>query len=88
MIQSDKRESVKKLLRMSVKSDKRSDGIYVKKDVIYTGQKYYSLLDEDMSTLAVEFYDIVYGNVLDEARVLADKGRLVDKNFAGDTINC
>lgn len=55
--------------------------------MIYTGQKYYSLLDEDMSTLAVEFYDIVYGNVLDEARVLADNGRLVDKNFAGDTIN-
>lgn len=72
---------VKKILLMPIKCYNHNDGIYIKDNIIYSGQKYYSTLDEDMCDFAVGYYNIVY------KKDILDKTLLSDKQFAGDTMN-
>ena len=58
---------------------------FIHNDIIYTGQTYYSTPDEDMSDFAVGFYNIVYGEILKNG--MLNDGHLLNKNFAGDTMN-
>lgn len=48
---------------------------------IFTKQTYSGSLDPDMSDLAVGFYGIIYG-----LKILTDSGKLLKKDFAGDTM--
>lgn len=83
----NKKEQVKEILQMPIVCNKSIKGIIRRGNVIYTGQKYYSNADEDMSDFAVGFYEIIYSNILKSGSILTKLGDFVDKNFAGDTMN-
>jgi hypothetical protein len=80
-------EQVKEILQMPIVCNKSIKGTVRRENVIYTGQKYYSNADEDMSDFAVGFYEIIYSNILKSGSILTERGYLVDKNFVGDTMN-
>ena len=40
-----------------------------------------------MSDIAIEFYKILYGKVIENFEMLDSSGYLIDKEFAGDTMN-
>lgn len=54
---------------------------------IISSQKYRNALDPDMSDLAIEFYSIIYSDILKSQEILKEKGALENYDFAGDTIN-
>lgn len=83
-----KQEQVREILLMPIVCDKNIVGIRRRGDRIYTGQKYYSCADEDMSDFAMGFYQIIYNEILkSNESIVDDCGKLIDKNFAGDTMN-
>lgn len=49
----EQREKVRKMLLMPIVVDKKVKEIHIKDDIIYSGQKYYSTADEDMSDFAI-----------------------------------
>jgi hypothetical protein len=58
----------------------------MKENIIYSPQKYYGRLDEDMSDFAVGFYKILYKDILPGGSLM--EGRyLANKGFAGDTMS-
>jgi hypothetical protein len=66
---------------------KKIEQIEIKEEIIYTSQKYYSSVDEDMSDFSMGFYQIIYKDIL-KGKPLLYKDRLFDKQFAaGDTMN-
>ena len=79
-----KSQDVKKILLMKIEVKKGVDAIRYSDNasVIISGQKYYSLVDEDMSDFAIEFYKLLYG--ID--RILNEDGSLHNLDFAGDTM--
>lgn len=83
-----KKEDVYKILKTQIVCKNRKGGIEYDPNskVIYTGQKYYSKLDEDMSDFSIEFYKIIYKDILYE-QMLKKDGTLENQCFAGDTIN-
>lgn len=54
----------------------------VLKKYILSHQTYYSSIDEDMSDIAVKFYETIY-----HKEILDSTGHLKDINIAGDTMN-
>lgn len=91
-----KRKQVYEVLITPIKCIKYSKGkasIVKRGNLIETTQTYYPYknrdirLDEDMSDFAVGFYKILYKSLLPRNRILKDNDALVDKNFAGDTMN-
>ncbi len=82
-----RKEQVKKILLTPIVTDKYINGIFIKNNVIYSGQKYYSSDDCDMSDFAVGFYKIIYKNNLLKKELLNDKNKLNDLSIAGDTMN-
>lgn len=87
MNQQTRKKEVEQILLLPIICDTKKDEIYRKGGIIYTGQKYYSSKDEDMTDFAVGFYHIVYGNILKSKGLLNENGRLHNNNFAGDTMN-
>lgn len=84
---------IEDLLLMPIKCVNRKDNIEKQIDpqnnkitIIYSGQTYYSTLDEDMSDFAIKFYDILYKEILENKSVLNDKV-LYNNQYAGDTMN-
>lgn len=67
----------------------KSDEINIikKPGLIISSQQYYSTPDEDMSDFALEFYKILYGNNLLSSKEVLEKGCLLNKELAGDTMN-
>lgn len=72
---------------MPICCDKRYNGIFRVNNKINTGQKYYSSADEDMSDFAIGFYNILYKESLNSNPILKNDGYLLNKEFAGDTMN-
>lgn len=60
----------------------RGDAMLLTDSRIVSSQTYYSSFDPDMSTIAIEFYKIIYE--LDS--LIDENGLLIDKQFAGDTM--
>jgi hypothetical protein len=87
--EAQKKEKVKEILLMPIVSSKSVTGITIaqRKDdgskFILSGQKYTGVVDEDMSDIAIAFYEVVYDGI----KILDNKGILVDPQFAGDTMN-
>ncbi|MBF0747083.1 hypothetical protein IR073_05440 [Gemella sp. 19428wG2_WT2a] len=81
-----KKEIVKNILLTPIECKKGYKSIILENNIIKTSQKYYSTADEDMSDIAIGFYEILYNELLNNAYILAGD-RIKDENFAGDTIN-
>lgn len=75
------------LLLTPICCNKNYNGITCVHNRIYSGQKYYSTPDEDMSDFAIGFYEIIYKEILQSNPLLNEKGYLLNKEFAGDTMN-
>lgn len=74
----DRKDVVKKLLLAPIVN---GDFIRSENGKIYTGQRYYTGFDPDMTDITVEFYKIIYNkDILDE------NGRLQNEQYAGDTM--
>lgn len=69
------------------KTKSREISIIKKSGLIISSQQYYSTADEDMSDFAIEFYKILYGNNLLYKKKVLENECLVNKEFAGDTMN-
>lgn len=87
-----KRNQVYKILKMPIVCQMDVCRPYVHEGKIYTGQKYRTVsgqvLDEDMSDIAIGYYEILYGNLLMGTKVLDTSSSLLfDCCFAGDTMN-
>lgn len=82
-----RKEQIREILLMPIYCDKKHDRILRINNKIMTGQKYYSNADEDMSDFAIGFYNIVYKDILNSNPILRDDGYLLNKEFAGDTMN-
>lgn len=77
-------EYVEQALLLPIESvtKKRMYKTKIEKGVIQSGQRYYSTLDEDMSTIAVGFYEKFYDiKIMNE-----DEKYVIDKEFMGDTM--
>lgn len=100
------REILIRILTMRIPYDKinKTDKIFMKNSVIISTQVYNSYgkvnIDSDMSDFAVAFYEILYKDILKEAKIrrdnvsneeevniLNDDGTTINKNFIGDTMN-
>ncbi|WP_261806267.1 hypothetical protein [Lapidilactobacillus luobeiensis] len=93
MISALQREQVRQILLEQVEVQKGNMIADCGAKGIISGQFYYGEGDSDMSDLAIGFYEILYRELLAGKKVLvaADrngaKGKLVDLNLAGDTMN-
>lgn len=54
---------------------------------IISSQKYSGALDPDMSDLAIEFYNIIYSDILKSKKILKENGASENNDFVGDTMN-
>lgn len=85
---SENQKKVQELLLMPIVICKGCEKPYIGDEgIIYTGINYVTdggakSCDEDMSDIAVGFYEVIYGR-----SVLNENGKLIDKAFAGDTMN-
>ena len=73
-------EVVKKILLTPIKPEKETEIKWVSEGIA-SSQRYYSVFDCDMSDLAIGFYRILY-----DKDIINKAGRLVDREFAGDTM--
>lgn len=90
MISNKKRREVFNILMMPIECTGYSDKnpkIEIVDSVIKTTQTYYSILDEDMSDIALGFYEIIYQDILKGKTILNDKDGFTNQSFAGDTMN-
>ena len=78
MNDNEKAERVRRFLLLPIRKDEH---IKYNEDGIMTTQTYLSGFDYDMSDISVQFYKIIYG-----IDILDDKGQLMEKQFAGDTM--
>lgn len=83
----DKINQVYEVLLTPIICCKSYKGTFREGDKIFTGQKYYSGADEDMSDFVIGFYEIIYRDILKGALILDKRGYLENKEFAGDTMN-
>lgn len=79
-----KSHDVKRILltKIEVKKGIKTVSYSANSSIIISSQKYCSLVDEDMSDFAVEFYKMLYG--IDQ--ILNEDGSLYNFDFAGDTM--
>lgn len=82
-----KKEQIHEILLTPIYCDKKHEGVSRVDNKIISGQNYYSTADEDMSDFAIGFYNIVYKDLLSSNPILKDDGYLLNKEFAGDTMN-
>lgn len=82
-----KQEQVYDILVMSISCDKKYKEIVIKDGIILTSQKYCRDADEDMSDFSIGFYERLYQDLLVGNALLDKDGYLVNKEFAGDTMN-
>ena len=92
MNSNDKRAIVKKLLLTPIDCNKtkyHSIQLDIDKGIICSPQKYVRKSDCDMSDFSIGFYEIIYRDIIPnkDGKLLSDKGYLINKEFAGDTIN-
>ncbi|MDD3416579.1 MAG: hypothetical protein PHY47_21735 [Lachnospiraceae bacterium] len=84
---TDKQKAeVQKILLLPIVCSKRYKSIEIQGDEIHSGQKFYTSPDEDMSDIAIAFYEILYANALNGKKILSGED-LADCCFAGDTMN-
>lgn len=86
------KKRLEELLLMPIMCKARYKSIEIKNGIILTGQQFYSSPDEDMSDIAIAFYEIMYSKVLNGAKILIEnKKRMITDItnccFAGDTMN-
>ncbi len=82
----EQKAQVQKILLLPIVCSKRYKSIEIQDNVIYSGQEFYMSPDEDMSDIAIVFYEILYANALDGKKIL-DRKDLTNCCFAGDTMN-
>ena len=89
MLTKEQEKQVKDILLMEIEKPSRGKfNIYIKNQKIHTTQIYRGSLDPDMSDIAVEFYKVIYEDVLDEeCKDILNKSLLINKDFCGDTMN-
>ncbi|WP_160637663.1 hypothetical protein [Pseudoflavonifractor sp. 60] len=84
-------ETIKEILLTPIVCDKHIRGISFRNGVVYSGQRYYSAPDPDMSDFAVGFYKAIYNKKFppfaQNGCFLDGKNNFFDINFAGDTMN-
>lgn len=85
MNQETMKEQIRRFLLLPIECEKRRTTCHVVSGVLHTGQTYYSGLDEDMSNVAVGFYNVLYRHILPQGQVLFGK-HLANPLFAGDTM--
>lgn len=94
---TDEKQQVKSILLTPIECNYKCAhwkpvNIFRQNGRIYSSQKYRNALDPDMSDLAVEFYNIVYEDILKskdtiEPKKILKEGFLENIDFAGDTMN-
>lgn len=83
-------ELIKKILLMPIVSSKSVEGITIatRKDdgsqFILSSQRYNNETDEDMSDIAISYYETIYEK---SKPILNSDGKLANEQFAGDTMN-
>lgn len=82
----EQKAEVQKILLLPIVCSKRYKSIEIQDNVIYSGQEFYTSPDEDMSDIAIVFYEILYANALNGKKILSGKD-LANCCFAGDTMN-
>ena len=92
MVTEEKKQQVKKILLTPIEcTTQESVNIFRHNGIIYSSQRYSGALDPDMSDIAVEFYNIVYRDILEPKKILKEEGfykcTLENFDFAGDTMN-
>lgn len=89
----EKKQQVKKVLLTPIEcTTQESVNIFRHNGKIFSSQKYNSkTLDPDMSDMAIEFYNILYRDILESKGILKNEGlyqcTLENDDFAGDTMN-
>lgn len=86
-MKKEKQMQVQDILLMPICCDKSNKSVSHDGNIILSGQSYRGYADADMSDFAVGFYEIIYFNILNSNTLLNNKGRFIDKSFAGDTMN-
>lgn len=86
------KEKLTELLLRPIVCSRKCKSIKIENGIISTGQEFYTKPDEDMSDIAIVFYEIIYSKVLNGAKLLTknEKTKITDISnccFAGDTMN-
>lgn len=79
------KDYVRKILLTPIECRKR-ELVHKESGRIVSGQDYIRMADEDMSCLAVGFYEILYQDWLEQMPLLDSDGYVTSIQFAGDTI--
>lgn len=87
MLTDEQKKKTKKILLMPIECiTQKSESIFKHDDRIFSSQKYTGCYDPDMSDFAVEFYKIIYSEILEGSKYeFLDKKNL--EYFCGDTMN-
>lgn len=84
MLTDEQKNKTKQVLLMPIEcTTQKTKSIFRYKDRIFSSQKYTGCYDPDMSDFAIEFYKIIYSEVLENE--FLDKKNL--EYFCGDTMN-
>lgn len=78
------------ILLAPIEVDRNISGYKYEKGKIYSGIEYKpDNPDADMSSVAVDFYELIYADLLETigGRILGNGGKPVNTNFMGDTMN-
>lgn len=95
---NEKKKKVEDILLMPIVSSKSVKGITLairqdnKKKFILSGQTYENGTDEDMSDIAIAFYQKIYSqkkenNSCEISKILTVDGKIINPQIAGDTMN-
>ncbi|MFW3577143.1 hypothetical protein ACN9KL_01670 [Vagococcus fluvialis] len=80
------KEDVKKVLLMPIEVTTGTNEIFTYNNKIFSSQTYSLNIDPDMSDIAVQFYEILYGREILEIND-SKETQFVNQNYAGDTMN-
>ncbi len=86
---TEKEKKVYEILLTPIKCCKNVEKICMCDNTIYSPQLYYSSPDSDMSDFSVNFYEIVYKDILKEnnGKILKENGKYISENYMGDTMH-
>ncbi|WEV43187.1 hypothetical protein OZX56_06485 [Lactobacillus sp. ESL0684] len=92
MICKEKIGQVKTVLLMPIEAITGKNQLFKHQNKIYSSQSYYSGPDQDMTDFAVEYYEIIYQNIIPNQHILRKpsdylNAKFENNSFAGDTIN-
>lgn len=77
---NNKQEELYKILLLPIKKQKM-DSYKIEEKVIYSGTKYGTTFDPDMSNIAIKFYSVIYG--IEEEKLISKSEGFIK----GDTMN-